>query len=105
MPITRGSICVIKRVRTRAKELMRRSLSGAIRVRRTLNKAGDRNADKLARINIKLIAQGTSPLAMAVIGGPKGAPGQTARIKKPAETMGWAWNKSSKPTVTAGTIT
>ena len=105
MPKAKGSICVINKVRTRARELMCRSLSGAIQVNTRPSKAGDRRADSPARINIKPIAEGTLPVAMAVIGGAKGAPGQTARIRNPTETVGLVWKRRSKPTVTAGTST
>jgi bifunctional UDP-N-acetylglucosamine pyrophosphorylase/glucosamine-1-phosphate N-acetyltransferase len=37
--------------------------------------------------------------------GPYGAPGQTARMRKPAATIGWAWNRNKSATVKAGTQT
>ena len=45
-------------------------------------------ADDPARITIKAAATARSPRAIAVIGGPNGAPGQDARIRNPAATMG-----------------
>ena len=84
--------------------LMRRPLPGAIQLIRTASKAGERKAESPARINIKPIAEGTWPLAIAVISGAKGAPGQTARIRNPTETAGLVWKRKSKPTVIAGTI-
>ena len=63
------------------------------------------SAESPARISIIPRAQGTSPRAMAVIGGPTGAPGQEARMRNPTETIGSAWKTCSNPSVTAGTST
>ncbi len=102
-PDAKGSIWVISNVRTIPMVSTRKSLSGATRDDSTLSSAGESSADDPARITIIPMADGTLPLAMAVIGGPTGAPGQTARTKNPSETMGSAWNTYSKPRVTAGT--
>ena len=61
-------------------------------------------ADEPASSTINPTAAATFPLASLVQAGPKGAPGQTARMRNPAATVASAgWNKSNKPTVTAGT--
>jgi hypothetical protein len=62
-------------------------------------------ADDPARITIKAAETARSPRAIAVIGGPNGAPGQDATMRNPAATMGWAWSRSNRPTATAGTPT
>jgi hypothetical protein len=61
--------------------------------------------DDPARITINAAETARFPRAIAVNGGPYGAPGQVARIRNPAATMGWAWNRSNRPTATAGTQT
>ena len=45
-------------------------------------------ADDPARITINAAETVRFPRAIAVIGGPNGAPGQDARIRNPAATMG-----------------
>src|SRR5581483_10211717 len=74
---------------------MRRSLSGNSGVASMLNNAGERMAESPARITICPMAYGTSPRASAANGGPTGAPGQTARMRNPIETIGLASNRYS----------
>ena len=56
-------------------------------------------------ITINPTATATFPLATAATGGPYGAPGQAARTRNPAPTMGWGSKRSNRPTVAAGTKT
>ena len=58
-----------------------------------------------AKIPINPTATAMFPFAIAAKGGPYGAPGQTARMRNPAATIGWASNRNNKPTVAAGTQT
>ena len=51
---------------------------------------GRHGADEAARRAISPTDAPAFPLAIVVQGGPNGAPGQTARIRKPAETIGSA---------------
>jgi hypothetical protein len=47
-------------------------------------------AEEAARITIKPTARLTFPFAIELKGGPYGAPGQTAAVRKPAEIIGAA---------------
>jgi hypothetical protein len=53
----------------------------------THKRRGAAMVDAVARITIKAAARARFPGAIAVIGGPNGASGQDARIRKPAATM------------------
>ena len=72
---------------------------------RTNKSRGAMIADDPAKRTMNPTDAVTLPLAIVVHGGPKGAPGQTARIKKPADTIGNARSNNNKTTVTTGTHT
>ena len=60
-------------------------------------------ADEPARTTIRPTATATLARAIPANGGPKGAPGQTARMRKPAATAGLASNQISSAIATSGT--
>lgn len=64
---------------------------------------GETIADDAAKITIKPTATGTLARAIPANGGPKGAPGQTARMRNPAATAGLAANKMSSTMAAPGT--
>ncbi len=72
---------------------------------RTTRSSGATIADEAARITIRPTATGSFLFAIAVNGGPYGAPGQTAAIRSPAATIGWAWKSISSATAAAGART
>ncbi len=102
-PQSKGSSCVMRR----APNIPGKSIRGAsppeIHGSSSCNSSGEMTADDPARITISPTAIGTFARAIPAKGGPKGAPGQTARMRKPAATMGSASNQTSRPTATAGT--
>ena len=69
----------------------------------TCNSTGETIADDPARTTIRPTAIDTFARAIAANGGPNGAPGQTARMRKPAATGGLASNNISSAMAAAGT--
>jgi hypothetical protein len=61
---------------------------------------GERIADVLAGITINATEMATLSLAIVLMEGPNGAPGQTARLRNSALAMGRTRNKRSKAKVT-----
>ena len=80
-----------------------REVAGATKGSSTPSSTGVSGAESPARTSIIPTARGTSPRAMAVIGGPTGAPGLQARMRNPTETIGSARKSFSNPSVAAGT--
>src|SRR5262245_54546135 len=67
--------------------------------------AGESRAESPARTTICPIALGTSPRAIAAKGGPTGAPGQTARMRNPTDTIGLVSKEYKRAIVASGTST
>src|SRR4051794_39412198 len=105
MPTLKGTSWVTSRVTTMLVASNFNGSSGETNGARKYRSIGAMIADDPARITINPTATATFPLASAVKAGPNGAPGQTARIRIPAATIGWGSNRSNRPTVTAGTQT
>jgi hypothetical protein len=74
-----------------------------MRCKRKLNRSGTRIAEEDAKIAINSTETETLPVAIAVSGGAKGAPGHTATRRNPTATSGLAWNRDKSRRVVPGT--